>query len=232
MVDALNMLNTDCSCLGNHDLDFGVERFMDLAARCKFPWLCANVLDPALGESVPLGNCKRTVMLQSSNGIKVGVVGIVEKEWLDAINILPPNLQFLNASETVAELAPKLRAEGAEMVVVVAHQRQLNDDKLATELEPGTIDMILGGHDHYYAHSEINGTHVLRSGSDFKQLSYLECRRKSNSSGSSGWDVDIVRRDVSWRAASSHFISNINRLLELFPKILLRLQWWIVLLPV
>ena len=34
---------------------------------------------------------------------------------------------------------------------------------------------------------------MLRSGSDFKQLSYLEARRKPTK----GWDFDIVRRDIS-----------------------------------
>ena len=28
----------------NHDLDFGVKQFRNLAAQCDFPWLLANVL--------------------------------------------------------------------------------------------------------------------------------------------------------------------------------------------
>lgn len=191
MLAPLNNLHTDVACLGNHDLDFGVEQFQYLAERCKFPWLCANVLDPALGQDIPVGNCKRSVMLCSSNGIQIGVIGIVEREWLDTINTLPPNLVYLSASATVAEIAPKLRAEGAEMIVVVSHQRQPNDDKLASKLQPGVADIILGGHDHFYAHSIINGTHVLRSGTDFKQLSYIEARRNGKA-----WDFNIFRRDV------------------------------------
>ncbi|EME46057.1 hypothetical protein DOTSEDRAFT_60757 [Dothistroma septosporum NZE10] len=193
MVGALNAVDTTVACLGNHDLDFGVKQFEYLAAKCTFPWLCANVLDPALGEEVPLGNCKRTVMVDSSNGIKIGVIGIVEREWLDTINTLPPDLRYLSASATVMKLAPRLRANGAEMVVVVSHQREPNDNKLATKIEPGTVDIVLGGHDHYYNHSIINGTHVLRSGSDFKQLSYIQCRRRAEGKG---WDFDIVRRDI------------------------------------
>ncbi|CAK3759358.1 Mannosylglucosyl-3-phosphoglycerate phosphatase [Lecanosticta acicola] len=194
MLGALNAVETAVACLGNHDLDFGVKQFEYLAGQCNFPWLCANVLDPALGEDVPLGHCKRTMMLTSSNGIKIGVIGVVEREWLDTINTLPPNLKYLSASATVSDLAPKLRAEGAEMIVVVAHQRETNDVKLANKVTPGTVDIILGGHDHYYAHDVVNGTHILRSGSDFKQLSYLECRRKTD--GSSGWDFHIIRRDI------------------------------------
>lgn len=65
----------------NHDLDFGVTQFEHLSRQCKFPWLLANVLDPALGENVPLAECPKTAMLESTNGIKVGLIGLAEREW-------------------------------------------------------------------------------------------------------------------------------------------------------
>lgn len=101
MIPFLNKIGTDVACIGvcrylhsiffsdpgtdcakNHDLDFGVAQFRHLRGQCKFPWLLANVLDPALGENVPLANCERTIMLTSSNGIKIGVIGLGEREWL------------------------------------------------------------------------------------------------------------------------------------------------------
>ena len=48
---------------------------------CKFPWLLANVLDPALGTDVALAGCPKTAMLKSSNGIKIGFIGLGEREW-------------------------------------------------------------------------------------------------------------------------------------------------------
>jgi 5'-nucleotidase len=194
MVPVLNKLKTDVACVGNHDLDFGVKQFRNLAKQCEFPWLLANVLDPALGDDVPLANAKKTVMLTASNGIKVGVIGIVEREWLATINSLPPNLIYKSASGTATELAPKLREQGAEIVIVVSHQREPNDNKLAEKTPAGLVDLVLGGHDHYYSHAVINGTHVLRSGTDFKQLSYIEARRSKETT--SKWDFHIVRRDV------------------------------------
>lgn len=193
MVPFLNATGIDAACLGNHDLDFGMEQFEYLSKKCTFPWLVANVFDPALGEGVPLGNCKRTVMLTASNGIKVGVIGLVEREWLATLNALPPNLKYLSASATAAELAPQLREQGAEIVIAISHQRQPNDEKLAHNVPEGTLDLILGGHDHTYNHCIINGIHLLRSGTDFKQLSYLEGRKKSTGKG---WDFNIVRRDI------------------------------------
>lgn len=152
------------------------------------------ISDPALGDDVPLGNATKTVMLTSSNGIKIGVIGLVEREWLDTINSLPPDLIYKSASATAKELVPDLRAQGAEIVVAVTHQREPNDNKLAEKTPDGLIDLVLGGHDHFYQHSLINGTHVLRSGSDFKQLSYIEARRQGG--GSKKWDFHIVRRDM------------------------------------
>lgn len=133
-------------------------------------------------------------MITSSNGVKIGLIGLGEREWLATINSLPPNLIYRSASETAKELVPQLRAEGAEIVIALTHMREPNDNKLAEQTD-GIIDIILGGHDHYYNHSLIKGTHVLRSGTDFKQLSYLEARRRPDGSGR--WDVDITRRDAT-----------------------------------
>lgn len=132
-------------------------------------------------------------MITSSNGIKVGLIGLAEEEWLATVNALPPNLVFKSQLETVKKHAPSLRAQGAEMVIALCHQREVNDNRLATDVPPGMIDIILGGHDHDYRYSKINGVHVLCSGSDFKQLSYLQVRRNS----SCGWDWTITRRDVT-----------------------------------
>ncbi|KAL2837767.1 hypothetical protein BJY01DRAFT_237729 [Aspergillus pseudoustus] len=193
MVPFLNKAGTDVACVGNHDLDFGVAQFRHLRDQCQFPWLLANVLDPALGEDVSIGNCEKTRMLTSSNGIKVGVIGLGEREWLGTINSLPPDLIYKSASKTAIELIPQLREQGAEIIVAVTHQREPNDNKLAENIPYGMIDIILGGHDHYYSHTFINGVHVLRSGTDFRQLSYIEAFRKQDGPG---WDINITRRDI------------------------------------
>ncbi|KAM0306538.1 hypothetical protein HYE67_002552 [Fusarium culmorum] len=193
MVPVLDHVGTDCACVGNHDFDFGVKQFEHLSSQNKFPWLLANVIDLDIGNDTPLGHAKKTHMITASNGIKVGLIGLGEREWLETINSLPPNLEYRSATAVAKELVPKLREDGAEIVICLSHMREPNDNKLAEQTE-GLIDIILGGHDHFYAHSFINGTHVLRSGTDFKNLSYIEARRQE--SDSSKWDFDIWRRDI------------------------------------
>lgn len=68
-------------CCQNHDLDFGVAQFRHLKNQCSFPWLLANVLDPGLGEDQALGGCEKTMLLEASNGMKVGIIGLGEREW-------------------------------------------------------------------------------------------------------------------------------------------------------
>jgi 5'-nucleotidase len=147
-----------------------------------------------LGKDISLANREKTLILTSSNGIKVGIVALVEREWLDTINSLPPNLDYRSASATAKILVPQLREQGAEIIIAITHMREPNDVKLATNTPPGLIDIILGGHDHYYNHQIVNRTHILRSGSDFQQLSYIEAWKKSDGGG--GWDFDVTRRDI------------------------------------
>ncbi|KAL8815080.1 MAG: hypothetical protein Q9223_005744, partial [Gallowayella weberi] len=123
---------------------------------------------------------------------------------LDTINSLPPNLIYESASETAKALIPSLRDQGADIIIALTHAREPSDVKLAEKTPPGLIDLILGGHDHFYGHQMINGAHVLRSGSDFKQLSYIEAYRHPSSSSSETshnsspqWAYRITRRDIT-----------------------------------
>lgn len=113
---------------------------------------------------------------------------------LDTVNFLPAGLIYKSATETAEELIPGLREQGAEIIIAVTHQREPNDLKLAEKTTPGLIDLVLCGHDHFYAHHVVNKTHVLRSGTDFKQLSYVQVWRKEN--GEPGWDFTITRREI------------------------------------
>jgi 5'-nucleotidase len=181
MVPILNNIPVDAACVGNHELDMGVPQFEHLASQCNFPWLLANVTDPALGDDIPLGHAQKTTMLTSSTGIRIGVIGLAEKEWLEAVNSLPTNLIHTDPATTARELIPSLREQGAEMIVALCHQREHHDTKLAREVPE--IDIILSGHDHHYRHSKIGETHVLCSGSDYKQLSNIEATRTTGGGG-------------------------------------------------
>lgn len=175
MVPILNNVPVAAACVGNHELDMGIPQFEYLASQCNFPWLLANVTDPALGDDIPLGHAKKTAILTTSTGIKIGLIGLAEKEWLEAVNSLPTNLVHTDPIVTARKLIPELRAQGAEMIIALCHQREVHDTRLAEEVLD--IDIILSGHDHHYRHTKVRNTHIVCSGSDYKQLSYIEASR-------------------------------------------------------
>ena len=62
--------------------------------------------------------------------------------------------------------------DGVDYVVAVTHMRQPNDIKLA-EADTG-VDLVLGGHDHFYAVTEHGNCTVVKSGTDFREFSIVE----------------------------------------------------------
>ena len=191
----------------NHDFDFGAAQFEKLRPRCNFPWVLSNVFDPSEGEDdgekVPLGHCYRTYMLEASNGIKIGFMGLAEREWAEKGNSLPRNLEYIEMLDCAKKVGPELREQGADMVIAMTHARQERDFRFGEGLPEGCVDMIFAGHDHWWEHKVWdNGTHLVRSGSDFKLLSYLKAWKKKDGKGSEASSSGHSSNDSTPRAAS------------------------------
>ncbi|XP_050673103.1 snake venom 5'-nucleotidase isoform X1 [Leptidea sinapis] len=169
MVPVLNEIGTHCAVFGNHDFDFGLDVLSGLVAQCSFPWLMSNVIDNETGR--PLGDGKITHAL-ICNGHKIGLIGLVEQEWLETLaTINPEEVTFIDFQQAGAKLASQLKQEGCEYVIALTHMRTPNDVKLAESTND--IDLILGGHDHVYEILEVNNKYIVKSGTDFRQFSKI-----------------------------------------------------------
>lgn len=194
MVPVLNELGIDAATIGNHDFDFGVDVLKAHVAASNFPWMLANVRarDPATGEPAGLlGGGVPTVMLEH-RGCKIGLMGLIEQEWL-------ATLATIDEDETVYEdfvgcarrLAAVLKAEGADMLVAVTHMRVPNDERLAREAPE--LDLILGGHDHSYVVTDVNGVTIVKSGTDFRDLTEIKGVPRPRG----GWIFSTVRHAIT-----------------------------------
>ena len=87
--------------------DHGLMILSQLVENCTFPWLMSNVIDNETGEQ--LGNGKTYCVFERNNK-KIGVIGLVEREWLETLpTIDPEELTFLNFVEIGQKLSAELK---------------------------------------------------------------------------------------------------------------------------
>ena len=142
-----------------------------MAAETNFPWLISNVIDKATARPLAEGLEYR---MMDFHGRKVGLVGLVEQEWLVTLaTIEPEQVEFEDFCACARRLSRVLRERGAEIVVALTHMRVPNDERLARECPE--VDVILGGHDHHYEVKPVgpHDTYVLKSGTDFRDITEL-----------------------------------------------------------
>jgi len=169
MVKMLNLMHIKAACMGNHDFDFGVEVLEGAVADSNFPWLLSNAWDRESGQRLAGG--LETVMLEHG-GRKIGLMGLIEEEWLATLATLERgDVIYKDYVEVARELTQKLRAAGADAVIALTHMRNPNDRRLAAEVPE--LDLILGGHDHEVLGIVENGVPVIKSGTDFRNFSRI-----------------------------------------------------------
>lgn len=189
MVPVLNSVGTHVAVFGNHDFDFGLEVLGKWVEKCNFPWLMSNVIDNETGR--PLGAGKVTHIVDH-DGVRVGLMGLVEKEWLDTLPTIDPNeVTYIDYIEAGNKLADDLLKDGCDVVIALTHMRTPNDLNLAQHCPK--LDLILGGHDHVYEIIKINHLNVIKSGTDFRQFSRITLQK----SPTDGLEVDIEKVDVT-----------------------------------
>jgi len=178
ILEPINTFGVKCSVLGNHDLDFGEEKCVELNEKCNFPWI--------------LSNCKKADGSQIANtlkhytfeheGVKFGVIGIAEEDWIVTLGCFDPEdiiyEDFVKVSEELGQMLKE--KEGCDFVIALTHMRIPNDDILAEKCK--SIDIILGGHDHCYYLNQLGDNVVIKSGADYRNLSHITIELKDKPS--------------------------------------------------
>jgi 5'-nucleotidase len=78
-------------------------------AETKFPWLMSNVIDNETGR--PLGDGKITHLVHWG-GKTIGLIGLVEQEWLDTLSMINPDeVTFIDFVEAGQKLSSQLKQE-------------------------------------------------------------------------------------------------------------------------
>lgn len=172
MIEILNECYLDCACLGNHDFDFGLETILTHISNSNFPWLLSNVFD--IETKLPLGNVPDKHIINTDNGIKVGIIGLIEEEWMTTLSTISSDeIIYENYVTAGNRLSQELKEKDkCDIVIALTHMRWNNDTVVAAQV--AQVDLFLGGHDHDYSAKQIGDKWVVKSGSDFKELSFIQ----------------------------------------------------------
>jgi S-sulfosulfanyl-L-cysteine sulfohydrolase len=169
MVDCMAMLRPD-AMVGHWEFTLGADRIKELTQSLGFPFLALNVRDSEWNEPV----FPASTILERG-GIRIAVLGqaypytpIANPRWLI------PNWSFGIREDAVRAEVEKVRAAGAEVVVLLSHNGFDVDRKLAGRV-PG-IDAVLTAHTHdaLPAVVKVGRTLLVASGSHGKFLSRLD----------------------------------------------------------
>lgn len=94
----------------------------------------------------------RSALLDATAGLRVGILGLMEAEWLDTLVAVDgAELCYTDFVGAATAGAAALRAAGADVVIALTHMRRPNDERLADGAVG--VDLILGGHDHSIAYT-------------------------------------------------------------------------------
>lgn len=161
----LNATSVDVACIGNHELDGGIDVMKARIAETNFPWLCSNVKEKATG--LPIGAVHEYFILERAN-VRFGFMALASSDWLSTLDKVNwEDIEFEEYVEAADRLSTMLRDEvNCDFVIALTHMRQPDDDRLARHARD--IDIILGGHDHVLCKKFISGRYVVKSGTDFK----------------------------------------------------------------
>ncbi|WP_409440415.1 bifunctional UDP-sugar hydrolase/5'-nucleotidase UshA [Psychromonas sp. GE-S-Ul-11] len=147
----MNMIGYDAMAVGNHEFDNPLDVLAQQADWANFPFLAANIYKDG----------KRmfdAYKIFDKAGIKIAVIGLTTQdtvkignpEFIKQVKFTDPKVE---AKQVIAELKA---SENPDVIIAATHMgHYLNGDsganapgdvQLARYLEPGDLDMVVGGH--------------------------------------------------------------------------------------
>ncbi|MER2533948.1 MAG: bifunctional 2',3'-cyclic-nucleotide 2'-phosphodiesterase/3'-nucleotidase [Rhizobiaceae bacterium] len=166
VIKAMNTLGYECSTLGNHEFNYGLDFMNKVLAGANFPFVCANLTKGQLAADAtkdelflkPYIILDKTVKDGSGaeHTVKVGLIGFVPPQ------VMTWDARHLNGKAMTRDIVkageawvPQMREAGADIVVALSHSG-IGPAKYEENLENASlllagvngIDAIVTGHSH------------------------------------------------------------------------------------
>lgn len=177
MIELMNALKFKASAVGNHEFDVGQETFGKLMKVANFDFLSANYR-PKNKEIEPTPY----KIIELSNGVKVGVLGLIQLNRHGIPDSHPDNLKdikFYNPLKSFNHYA--FVRDMCDVFVALTHLGFEEDVKLAESMQNKKLDLIIGGHSHTTVSKKqvVNGALITQAGSKLRYATLIDVKVKN-----------------------------------------------------
>ncbi|WP_263698522.1 bifunctional 2',3'-cyclic-nucleotide 2'-phosphodiesterase/3'-nucleotidase [Bacillus thuringiensis] len=192
----MNLMKYDVISLGNHEFNYGLDYLKEVTSKTKIPVINSNVYKDDKDNNEendqnyfkPYHVFEKEVEDESGQKqkVKIGVMGFVPPQVMnwDKAN-LEGKVKAKDIVETAKKMVPKMKAEGADVIVALAHSGvdksgynvgMENASYYLTEV-PG-VDAVLMGHSHTEVKDVFNGVPVVMPGVFGSNLGIIDMQLK------------------------------------------------------
>jgi len=202
---AMTLSGYDAVCPGNHEFDMVWPVYLNATRHAGFPILCANleVKDPGLRSAI-----KPSILLNVS-GIKVGLFGLMTPD-LERLARIGEGISVKTDVEVIAsEQVKSLRNHDADLIIAISHMGAALDEDLARNVSG--IDLIVGGHDHTYVNTSVNGpdgwrTLIIQDGMSGVRMGVLHFTYAGKGIKNSHWQAVPLNESVGYDPAVRDYL--------------------------
>lgn len=210
-------LGFDATTIGNHEFDYQGQGFANMLMASmnnaeiegtQLPaLLCANIDWSSVRDED--GQAFRQAMEQygamenmlfESNGVKVGVFGVMGEDSLSCAPLSP--VHFTSIIECAKVQVQSLKSQGAELIICLSHSGLWDDparseDELLAQAVP-EIDLIISGHTHTTLDQPLvhGSTHIVSCGEYTMNLGKIVLERKGDRWACSEYELILTADDI------------------------------------
>ena len=230
IIDIMNKVGYDAATPGNHEFDYGMDRFFELRDMAEFPYVSSNFVDLATGEPV-----LEPYTMLAFNGVKVAFVGVSTPLTISTStpvffqdadgNFIYGFGQKDGASGfygIVQQAVDDAIADGATYVIALTHLGidAVTSPYTSSELIENTrgIDVVIDGHSHSTVECErvknLDGERVLltQTGTKLNAVGMLYITK--DGSMSTGLVTDYTEKDADTEAYIAQIQAQFEELLN------------------
>ena len=206
------------SAVGNHEYDWGEEKMNPWQLAMGAPFIAANIYNKETDTPV---DYVKPYIIKDVKGVKVAFIGLTTQET--AVKVKPENvahIEFKDPVETAKKYVPIVKAEGADIVILLTHigTNQSSNGKITFEGNTENltrikdVDGVITGHFHQKVVGKANGVPVVQAMYNGRAIGKLSFRvnTKTKQIISSEASIDELHSRVADLAVNNAMKHTIN----------------------